>query len=485
MKFVKTRHGNSFVFTYDREHFGLANILSSFRQREEFIDAKFASKYEPHKILKGHRVLLSAVSNFLYKKFKGNPNPNDVVLLELVEHTQLTYFLQLLYDGSVTIPQKDLIFFNATLRALNVKLDLNELDSDEEIVEESSFEIPNIHQPPPNMSSSFDKPPPSLRQDHESLKIRISSPQKANSLHNQEASNLGSRNVLPQANSSGLFPLTKSPCEAVPTMKSQVSSTSESLAAQMSVTATTKQFENAAKKAIRCSPTSTLLETSEQEDHKAILDTKIPVINANPSNFIQQVSRGDSNLLVQDFEGPTVKRSRIVEPPKPVYKRPRNYPVGPYGLYWVEAENEEGLKNMGNFSRKLVWKDESICYLGFESQTDASNFVDNFALISRKKAQPVGKFQLDKLNDEDASEVKADASKTEFKVRIEQINPQWNRQGFMRMLKKNKVTFASGDIQYFPGNNQAILTLSDREMVDRVLRTVQSATSEKMKAYLM
>merc|ERR1712212_251401 len=101
-------------------------MYKQFLRDEEFIDVKLASKYEPNLILKGHRVVLASTSKFLHQKFKKNPNPRDVILVEVVEHKHLNYFIHLLYEGEITIPEPDLDGFQATLRALDVCFDSNE-----------------------------------------------------------------------------------------------------------------------------------------------------------------------------------------------------------------------------------------------------------------------------------------------------------------------------------------------------------------------
>ena len=100
--------GSGQFVQYRRENAGPPTIYKQFLRDEEFIDVKLASKYEPNLILKGHRIVLASTSKFLHQKFKKNPNPRDVILVEVVEHKHLNYFIHLLYEGEITIPEPDL-----------------------------------------------------------------------------------------------------------------------------------------------------------------------------------------------------------------------------------------------------------------------------------------------------------------------------------------------------------------------------------------
>ena len=103
--------GDKHFVQYKRDNAGHSTIFNQFMREKEFIDAKIASKYEPNLILSGHRIILAAGSKFLHRKFKKNPNPNDVILVEAVEHKHLNYFITLLYEGIVDIPEPDLDCF--------------------------------------------------------------------------------------------------------------------------------------------------------------------------------------------------------------------------------------------------------------------------------------------------------------------------------------------------------------------------------------
>ena len=129
MKTQKKTVGNEQLVVYKRENAGPATIYKQFLRDEEFIDAKLASKYEPNLILKAHRIVLASSSRFLHRKFKKNPNPKDVILVEAVEHKHLNFFIQYLYEGEVKIPEDDQDCFQATLRALDVSVDAK-LESD-------------------------------------------------------------------------------------------------------------------------------------------------------------------------------------------------------------------------------------------------------------------------------------------------------------------------------------------------------------------
>jgi hypothetical protein len=123
MKVRKIRFGSHIQVVYERENLGMTSMFRQFLRDDHYTDAKLASQHEPNLVLRGHRVLLSACSRVLHKKFQREPNPNTVVRVDLVDHKNLNYIFQLIYEGKVSLPQDDADSFKASLRSLNVRLD--------------------------------------------------------------------------------------------------------------------------------------------------------------------------------------------------------------------------------------------------------------------------------------------------------------------------------------------------------------------------
>lgn len=128
MSSLGTHPGSSFncsrngMREFRREYFGTADVFLPFFRDEFYMDAKVASQQEPHLVLKGHRLLLAACSKVLHKKFQREPDPNTVIKVDLVDHKNLNYTFQLIYEGRVTVTHAEADSLLATLRALSVHL---------------------------------------------------------------------------------------------------------------------------------------------------------------------------------------------------------------------------------------------------------------------------------------------------------------------------------------------------------------------------
>ena len=117
----KAESGAEDVVYYKRKGFGRSDVFRQFWQNKEFLDAKVASKFEPDKVLQGHRIILAATSKYLQQQFRKNPDTKKVILVGAVEHKHLELFFQLVYEGEIKVPGSEFDCFKATLRALNVR----------------------------------------------------------------------------------------------------------------------------------------------------------------------------------------------------------------------------------------------------------------------------------------------------------------------------------------------------------------------------
>jgi len=403
-------------------------------------------KYEPNLILSGHRIVLAAGSKFLHRKFKKNPNPNDVILVEAVEHKHLNYFITLLYEGIIDIPEPDLDCFQATLRALDVVLDakLEERTSDnnigditrEELVSSSSL----VHtSPKTNYTPSKSSRSSSIEQDETTIEI--------------------------------------------PNLKNEVVSKSKTATPE-------KQTQDS-------NPALTATETGS--DVKP--DTKVFQSNDGDGDFMSRISKGGKRLFIEEFpqasspasngtdlrppspksnasSSSVPKKARVIETPRlPAIKRSEiGKPVrAQMGLFWIEQNNpalktKDELSQMNcnvNFKELLITDDRSKAYFGFENEKCAKNYVDNAIVTNPDKfnhPRVVLSLPLQQLRP---------PSPIERKVRIEGVPKDWpGVPSILRMFKKNKMIVPLKDISFDATKRHALLTLYDQQSVDRTLMIV-------------
>lgn len=443
----RTEESGQFV-QYRRENAGPPTIYKQFLRDEEFIDVKLASKYEPNLILKGHRIVLASSSKFLHQKFKKNPNPRDVILVEVVEHKHLNYFIHLLYEGEITIPEPDLDGFQATLRALDVCFDSNE---GERKTENNAGDITREEQVSSSSLANYSPKPntPSKTSRSSSLEPNESAIEGTNSPVALHSSTPNISNLPP--------PLHTAP-----------------------------------------PPVATPAHVASSVPSDVKPDMKIFNAKVMNEDFMSRVQGGSKRLFIEEFPdaipqggtqaGPSSgnggnngsslpKKPRVIETPRlPAISRSElGKPViGPMGLFWVEQNNpkkktKEELCQVNrniNFKQILVTDDRSKAYLGFETDKHAKNYVDNATLTNpdiSTHPKVISNLPLQNL--------KPPSPPIERKVLIENVPLDWpGAQSIHRMLKKNKIEYK--DVRFEIQKRHALVILFDQQNVDRTLMIV-------------
>jgi len=422
--------GSGQFVQYRRENAGAPTIYKQFLRDEEFIDVKLASKYEPNLILKGHRIVLASTSKFLHQKFKKNPNPRDVILVEVVEHKHLNYFIHLLYEGEITIPEPDLDGFQATLRALDVCFDTNE---GERKVDSS---VGDITREEPVSSSSLANYSPKPNTPNKTS--------RSSSIEPNEPAIEG--NILTAA--------TNVPPPVInPTHMASVPS---DIKPDMKIFNTKVINED-------------FMSRVSKGGSKRLFIEEFPDATSEGGTSAGPPSTSDSTMP---------KKPRVIEPPRlPAISRSElgKPVVGPMGLFWVE-QNNPTLKTKDelcqvnrniNFKQILVTDDRSKAYLGFETDKHAKNFVDNSCLTNPDAfthPKVIATLPLQNL--------RPPPTPIERKVLIKNVPLDWpGVTSIHRMLKKNKIEY-NQDVKFDVQKRQALVSLFDQQNVDRTLMIV-------------
>jgi hypothetical protein len=107
---------------FQRANFGSENMFLPLYKNNEFFDLKLASEFSSiDLILQGHRVLFAALSPYLRKKLRDNPDPNQVIRLR-IEYNMLNYIFKIVYEGHVKVRIEELDDLFLALRTLNMRL---------------------------------------------------------------------------------------------------------------------------------------------------------------------------------------------------------------------------------------------------------------------------------------------------------------------------------------------------------------------------
>ena len=106
-----------------------SNIGSAFKDlknEEHLFDVSIVCN--DNKIVKAHKLILSACSPFFRLIFKSHPHQHPLLYLKGVNHDDIAAILEFMYQGEVNVNQKDLPSFLAVAGELQVK-GLTEKDS--------------------------------------------------------------------------------------------------------------------------------------------------------------------------------------------------------------------------------------------------------------------------------------------------------------------------------------------------------------------
>ncbi len=119
----------SSLVSYKRSGGWSSAAFKGFYDSGIFTDAKLASSMSSMggPFINCHRIVLSAVSAPLKRKFLAQPDPEAVVYVDGVRHNVLLSIVDLVYRGSVNVRREENEDFCAAMRSLAVRLD-DEID---------------------------------------------------------------------------------------------------------------------------------------------------------------------------------------------------------------------------------------------------------------------------------------------------------------------------------------------------------------------
>lgn len=240
---------------------------------------------------------------------------------------------------------------------------------------------------------------------------------------------------------------------------------------------------------------------SEMHFEDTKIDLKPNKTKTSPTDFVQKVTQGNKNLLIQEFSDsstcgspsssaasvvapPPTKISRLSEPSKvqnKVFKR--STPCQGYlGLFWIEATNEKNLKkeqiqDLNDASKKakkvFLAKNSTKFYLGFETSKIAKDFMDTFALLNPSLNPPkaIEKLPLNEIETSDFQE-----TAPEKRIHICNIPADWNTQGLLRLFKKHKIILENPkDLDHDVDRQQALLKIRNLSQIDKIVKVIESA----------
>ncbi|XP_023220812.1 protein tramtrack, alpha isoform-like [Centruroides sculpturatus] len=124
----------SFQFTWNNHE---KDLVSSFKQlltTEGLTDVTLSCE---GKIMKAHRLILSASSPFFKNIFMDNPNQYPVIVLIDTKYSDLKMILDFIYNGEINIPRSQLARLLKTAEALKIKGLIQSEEAPEEMANES------------------------------------------------------------------------------------------------------------------------------------------------------------------------------------------------------------------------------------------------------------------------------------------------------------------------------------------------------------
>lgn len=139
-----------------------SNMVTSFknlRSDSDFFDVTLGCHDSRGRVLKAHKVILSACSPFfrnILKMSTGYPHPNPFVYLRGVSYNDLKCLLDFMYHGDVKIAQEDLNSFLAIAEELQIKGLTNKSSENKESREEGEV---TKKKPICSETSDNDEPP--------------------------------------------------------------------------------------------------------------------------------------------------------------------------------------------------------------------------------------------------------------------------------------------------------------------------------------
>lgn len=107
-----------FCLRWNNHQNNLLDVFGNLLSSEHFVDVTLACD---GKLLKAHKMVLSACSTFFQEIFLNNPCKHPVVFIKDVKYSELHAIVEFMYRGEVNISQDQLSSLLKTAEALKVK----------------------------------------------------------------------------------------------------------------------------------------------------------------------------------------------------------------------------------------------------------------------------------------------------------------------------------------------------------------------------
>ncbi|XP_063224369.1 protein tramtrack, beta isoform-like isoform X1 [Bacillus rossius redtenbacheri] len=150
-----------FCLRWNNHQSNLLTVFDQLLHDESFVDVTLAVE---GRLLKAHKMVLSACSPYFQALFVGHPDKHPIVILKDVPYCDMKSLLDFMYRGEVSVDQERLTAFLKVAESLRIK-GLTE-------VNEEKYDLPSIASsllsavPPPVVTTHTPPPPPHLHRIH-------------------------------------------------------------------------------------------------------------------------------------------------------------------------------------------------------------------------------------------------------------------------------------------------------------------------------